>query len=1155
MKIDGVSVETLDRQADQFEAIIEKAARQALNEAATKLGDTLDQQASTTTVSQADVNVIFREWQTRLDEDVLPALQEIWAESANHQQAQLADIPGVLTAAIDMPDTSINPTVDQPPPPPRVAPAFVSTSEAAVSATATARNQLVGIGDEIWAAARVQLTEGMFLGESVPHLATRVRQSIDVSLPRSRVIARTEANKASNAGSIHAMRSTEGLVSFKTWLATMDTRTRPDHLLADGQQVPLDEPFTVGGSSLDHPGDPAGPPEQVINCRCTLTYEVDAVNPEALVAATVEARTGMIALRPENPAEFVIDGGETEQELHVTLSFLGDNVSSDLEVAAKEAADMAARQIGEPFTVRVAGWGVLGDEDAVVLFLNGEGLERAHTAVMSRIASEPELHEQFAPWIPHMTLGYGIDPELAKGFTGQEFTVNQLSTDIGGNSTRYVIGPEADTLSASIGEETAMADEPTTARWRGVMVVEDTPTGDGRQFAADALTWPEMPLPLQWQKETTHGGMNDVVVTVGTIDSVKRQGSRLVGEGMIDLGSDDGREAYRRIDELGLGGVSIVADDPEQADVEYVFPEHCAEIEEKTEEEIESEVPIEDLMSCFIPELVIYHSGRIRALTIVDTPAFVEAKIEIVDEAEVTAAVNPMPVSLTVGQQTIELGKIESVADLKALLADASGVDSSEFTAVARHETATSDSSWDGPANEARLESPMTTSTAEDAYAWIDGDEVEDGEVTKSACKFIHHEVSSDGDPGAANIRACQTGIGVLNGARGGTTVPDSDKQGVYDHLAGHIRDAGLEPPELASVVDEEIIEASNKMLDELDAAYAEADEALTAAAYTVTLHDTPPLEWFDEPDNLPDIGGIKVTDDGRFFGLLAPSGVAHRGFEHRVEVPMRNVDYSRFMNRATKVTMADGSVEDIPTGVITMNCGHASTSPSVNGSKAMEHYDNACSIVANVRVGENKHGVWVAGALLPGIDEDQLTRLLSSQLSGDWRPLKEQPGMRELTAALLVPVPGFAASGPTVRIAEGELVAATAPVEFVSANDVDSHILKLSDLSEVTYEVVEDEATEKAEGEFDPFKDAREAAQRISSETTAETEPPTDLPEPEDFNAESVADAHYIEDLPDVEETLKQLDPMYKINEYAEQRKQEKLAAMVASVKGSQDV
>jgi len=110
------------------------------------------------------------------------------------------------------------------------------------------------------------------------------------------------------------------------------------------------------------------------------------------------------------------------------------------------------------------------------------------------------------------------------------------------------------------------------------------------------------------------------------------------------------------------------------------------------------------------------------------------------------------------------------------------------------HHTETSEGAWDGPANEARLKNDETSSYYKKAYAWQDPDKDAD---TKAAYKFIHHEVDGEGNIGPANIKACRTGIGVLNGGRGGTTISDEDRQGVYDHLAAHLKDAGLEPPEL----------------------------------------------------------------------------------------------------------------------------------------------------------------------------------------------------------------------------------------------------------------------------------------------------------------------------------------------------------------------
>lgn len=115
-------------------------------------------------------------------------------------------------------------------------------------------------------------------------------------------------------------------------------------------------------------------------------------------------------------------------------------------------------------------------------------------------------------------------------------------------------------------------------------------------------------------------------------------------------------------------------------------------------------------------------------------------------------------------------------------------------SAIGVHHTATDSGVWDGPANEARVRSGESENYYRRIYAWLDPD---GDPKTKSAWRFIHHLVDGDGNPGPANLRACSTGIGVLNGARGGTTIPDADRRGVYNHLAAHLRDGDMEPPDL----------------------------------------------------------------------------------------------------------------------------------------------------------------------------------------------------------------------------------------------------------------------------------------------------------------------------------------------------------------------
>ena len=112
---------------------------------------------------------------------------------------------------------------------------------------------------------------------------------------------------------------------------------------------------------------------------------------------------------------------------------------------------------------------------------------------------------------------------------------------------------------------------------------------------------------------------------------------------------------------------------------------------------------------------------------------------------------------------------------------------------IRSHATATSTKAWRGPQMETKL-GDAPAKVLKKAYAWVDPDGDPD---VKASYKFIHHEVDRDGSVGAANVKACTSGIGVLNGARGGANVPVRDRKGIHAHLARHLRDAGEEPTPL----------------------------------------------------------------------------------------------------------------------------------------------------------------------------------------------------------------------------------------------------------------------------------------------------------------------------------------------------------------------
>ncbi len=133
-------------------------------------------------------------------------------------------------------------------------------------------------------------------GYSIPRTAGAITQAVDgIAGYRATALARTVliglVNGASQNAATEAFAGREDVT--KVWLATDDERTRETHVEANGQEVPLNEFFDVGGYQLMYPGDPDGPDEEVINCRCTLIYSGDpgaAAAEEIVASATPVAK-------------------------------------------------------------------------------------------------------------------------------------------------------------------------------------------------------------------------------------------------------------------------------------------------------------------------------------------------------------------------------------------------------------------------------------------------------------------------------------------------------------------------------------------------------------------------------------------------------------------------------------------------------------------------------------------------------------------------------------------------------------------------------------------------------------------------------------------------------------------------------------------------
>jgi 2'-5' RNA ligase len=233
-------------------------------------------------------------------------------------------------------------------------------------------------------------------------------------------------------------------------------------------------------------------------------------------------------------------------------------------------------------------------------------------------------------------------------------------------------------------------------------------------------------------------------------------------------------------------------------------------------------------------ELMGCHESEDAALKQIAALDAAEAEDQADDEAE--AAVDADPLAIVIADELTTEERLSAVEEFLAaqkggsggggaddedgldegppdgVIEDADNEGGEEFGAIAPHDTPTTDAPWDGPAAEKNVRSGEGRSYFDNIYAYYD-----DGkdESVKASYRFIHHEVDAEGAPGAANLRACSTGIGVLNGGRGGTTIPADAREGVYRHLASHLRDADKEAPELMGADPEELADALEEMANE----------------------------------------------------------------------------------------------------------------------------------------------------------------------------------------------------------------------------------------------------------------------------------------------------------------------------------------------------
>lgn len=272
---------------------------------------------------------------------------------------------------------------------------------------------------------------------------------------------------------------------------------------------------------------------------------------------------GMIALRPVNPESLVVEGGDPAELLHVTLGYVAED-ASQMEPAVIEACNRAAAQVAQafgPIEGVVAGIGILGEQRAVVLLLNGSVFSEIHEAIWDELneVGEDAFPPQHLPFIPHVTLGYEIEASAGEPFFGQTITFDRITLDIGDTQKEFPLSgePVVAAIEDEVLEEISVQG---MGRFAGVAAISDilsVDDGFSRRMDRGSLKFDGNPVILTWWP-TSEGSGHEQGIPIGAIDQAEWNGSEFTVEGFFD--SSEPAQELRRQSLEGLPwGMSVEA--------------------------------------------------------------------------------------------------------------------------------------------------------------------------------------------------------------------------------------------------------------------------------------------------------------------------------------------------------------------------------------------------------------------------------------------------------------------------------------------------------------------------------------------------------------------------------------------------------------------
>jgi hypothetical protein len=147
---------------------------------------------------------------------------------------------------------------------------------------------------------------------------------------------------------------------FTRWNTAGDASVRETHAAADGQVRPVGGTFDIGGFDLHYPGEPVGPPEIWINCRCLIQSAArtgDAmsgttimIGPEDELEENPDVVLGSEAFAAVDPADIAVEPAD-EEDLIEDVPEDGEELITEIPVHGVLAPEGVATGDGRKFAL------------------------------------------------------------------------------------------------------------------------------------------------------------------------------------------------------------------------------------------------------------------------------------------------------------------------------------------------------------------------------------------------------------------------------------------------------------------------------------------------------------------------------------------------------------------------------------------------------------------------------------------------------------------------------------------------------------------------------------------------------------------------------------------------------------------------------------